>query len=58
MAQPLVASPQNLRSSLYSMSANVMRTALTMLGIIIGIGVVATAREKLARSATNNRSGR
>jgi hypothetical protein len=57
------------RSSLYSLSANVMRTALTMLGIISGVGavvallatgngVVATARETFAQSATNNRSGR
>jgi putative ABC transport system permease protein len=96
MAQPIVASPQDLasverttarelsilstppasrgsgsvplseslRSSLYSLSANVMRTALTMLGIIIGVGavvallaigngVVATAREKLERNGTN-----
>jgi hypothetical protein len=57
------------RSSLYSLSANVTRTALTMLGIISGVGavvallatgngVVATAREKFAQSATNNRLGR
>ena len=55
---------ESLRSSLYSLSANVMRTALTMLGIIIGVGavvallaigngVVATAREKLERNGTN-----
>ncbi|MGI8856273.1 MAG: ABC transporter permease [Thermomicrobiales bacterium] len=55
---------ESLRSSLYSLSANVMRTALTMLGIIIGVGavvallaigngVVATAREKLTANGTN-----
>jgi putative ABC transport system permease protein len=55
---------ESLRSSLHSLSANVMRTALTMLGIIIGVGavvallaigngVVATAREKLERNGTN-----
>ncbi len=49
---------ESLRSSLHSLGANVMRTALTMLGIIIGVGaviallaigngVVATARDKL-----------
>jgi putative ABC transport system permease protein len=55
---------ESLRSSLHSLSANVMRTLLTMLGIIIGVGavvallaigngVVATAREKLERNGTN-----
>jgi len=55
---------ESLRSSLQSLSANVMRTLLTMLGIIIGVGavvallaigngVVATAREKLEANGTN-----
>jgi len=55
---------ESLRSSLQSLSANMMRTALTMLGIIIGVGavvallaigngVVATAREKLEANGTN-----
>jgi putative ABC transport system permease protein len=55
---------ESLRSSVQSLSANVMRTLLTMLGIIIGVGaviallaigngVVATAREKLERNGTN-----
>jgi putative ABC transport system permease protein len=55
---------ESLRSSLYSLGANVMRTALTMLGIIIGVGavvallaigngVVATAIEKVERNGTN-----
>jgi putative ABC transport system permease protein len=55
---------ESLKSSLYSLSANVMRTALTMLGIIIGVGavvallaigngVVATAIEKVERNGTN-----
>ncbi len=55
---------ESLRTSIYSLSANIMRTALTMLGIIIGVGaviallaigngVVATARERLERNGTN-----
>jgi len=55
---------ESLRSSIQSLSANVMRTLLTMLGIIIGVGaviallaigngVVATAREKLEANGTN-----
>src|SRR5205823_7615062 len=55
---------ESLRSSLHSLGANVMRTALTMLGIIIGVGavvallaigngVVADARDKLERNGTN-----
>ena len=55
---------ESIRSSLYSLAANVMRTALTMLGIIIGVGavvallaigngVVATAIEKVERNGTN-----
>src|SRR5690348_2557226 len=55
---------ESLKSSLYSLGANVMRTALTMLGIIIGVGavvallaigngVVATAIEKVERNGTN-----
>ena len=55
---------ESLLSSLDSLRANVMRTALTMLGIIIGVGavvallaigngVVATARDKLTANGTN-----
>ncbi|MDQ2784134.1 MAG: ABC transporter permease, partial [Chloroflexota bacterium] len=55
---------ESLRSSVQSLSANVMRTLLTMLGIIIGVGaviallaigngVVATARDKLEANGTN-----
>src|SRR4051794_27598097 len=55
---------ESVRSSLDSLGANVMRTALTMLGIIIGVGavvallaigngVVATAIEKVERNGTN-----
>ena len=55
---------ESLRSSIQSLGANVMRTLLTMLGIIIGVGaviallaigngVVATAREKLEANGTN-----
>jgi putative ABC transport system permease protein len=55
---------ESLRSSVHSLSANIMRTLLTMLGIIIGVGaviallaigngVVATARDKLERNGTN-----
>src|SRR3954463_1054051 len=55
---------ESIKSSLYSLAANVMRTALTMLGIIIGVGavvallaigngVVATAIEKVERNGTN-----
>ncbi len=55
---------ESLRSSIQSLSVNVMRTLLTMLGIIIGVGaviallaigngVVATAREKLEANGTN-----
>src|SRR5262245_45747600 len=55
---------ESFRSSLYSLAANVMRTALTMLGIIIGVGaviallaigngVVETAKEKLEANGTN-----
>src|SRR6476620_7931967 len=55
---------ESMRSSLHSLGANVMRTALTMLGIIIGVGavvallaigngVVADARDKLERNGTN-----
>ena len=59
-----VSLSESLRSSLHSLGANVMRTALTMLGIIIGVGavvallaigngVVADARDKLERNGTN-----
>src|SRR5437868_3617137 len=55
---------ESLRSSTQSLSANVLRTALTMLGIIIGVGavvgllaigngVVAAAREKIEANGTN-----
>jgi putative ABC transport system permease protein len=55
---------ESLRSSIQSLAANVMRTALTMLGIIIGVGavvallaigngVVATAKDKLVANGTN-----
>jgi putative ABC transport system permease protein len=55
---------ESVRSSLDSLGANIMRTALTMLGIIIGVGavvallaigngVVATAIERVERNGTN-----
>jgi putative ABC transport system permease protein len=55
---------ESVKSSLYSLSANVMRTALTMLGIIIGVGavvallaigngVVADARATVERNGTD-----
>ncbi|MDQ6603366.1 MAG: ABC transporter permease [Chloroflexota bacterium] len=55
---------ESVRSSIHSLNANKMRTLLTMLGIIIGVGaviallaigngVVATAREKLEANGTN-----
>ncbi len=55
---------ESIRSSLDSLRANVMRSLLTMLGIIIGVGaviallaigngVVAAAREKLEANGTN-----
>ncbi len=55
---------ESFRSSLYSLGANVTRTALTMLGIIIGVasviallafgnGVVAKALTALERNGTN-----
>jgi putative ABC transport system permease protein len=55
---------ESVRSSLDSLGANIMRTALTMLGVIIGVGavvallaigngVVATAIEKVERNGTN-----
>ena len=55
---------ESLRSSLYSLGANAMRTALTMLGIVIGVGavvallaigngVVADARATVERNGTD-----
>ncbi len=55
---------ESFRSSINSLSANIMRTLLTMLGIIIGVGavvallaigngVVAEARANLERNGTN-----
>jgi len=55
---------ESFRSSIYSLSANVLRTLLTMLGIIIGVGsvvtllaigngVVADARDAVTRNGTN-----
>src|SRR5438046_552054 len=55
---------ESLRSSIQSLSANVLRTLLTMLGIIIGVGavvallaigngVVAAARDKIEANGTN-----
>ncbi len=55
---------ESIMSSIHSLAANVMRTALTMLGIIIGVGsvvallaigngVVADARATVERNGTN-----
>ncbi len=55
---------ESLSSSVHSLSANVLRTLLTMLGIIIGVGavvtllaigngVVANARDAVTRNGTN-----
>ncbi len=55
---------ESFMSSLYSLSSNILRTGLTMLGIIIGVaavvtllaignGVVADARDKVTANGTN-----